>query len=102
MEVKGVSPLPPRRILQYDRSVSPGGDMETKQYGKASTLKFKEIPQKFRIVEGFPNILYPFPNFIVECLTSFFSRFPHIFFIRFLIFLSVSAFSKKIYKISIC
>ena len=25
-------------------------------------LKFKEIPQKLRIVEGFPNILYLFPN----------------------------------------
>ena len=72
--------------------------METKQYGKASTLKFKEIPQKFRIVEGFPNILYPFPNFIVECITSFFSRFPHIFLSVFSYFYQFRLFPKKFIK----
>ena len=35
-------------------------------------FKFEEIPQKFRIFEGFPNILNRFPIFIVEW-------FPHIF-----------------------
>ena len=46
------------------------GDMETPQHGNGSKIifmefpffKFEEIPEKFRIVEGFPNILYPFPN----------------------------------------
>ena len=47
------------------------GDMETPQHGNGSKMIFEEFSffrnsrkflQKFRIVEGFPNILYPFPN----------------------------------------
>ena len=60
--------------------------METKQHGNASTrkriknsvffYKLEEILQKYRIVEVFPNILYPFPLFVVGLSPQIFDSFP--------------------------
>ena len=38
--------------------------------------KLEEILQKYRIVEVFPNILYPFPLFVVGLSPHIFDSFP--------------------------